>query len=400
MKKFVNVVRREICRFNYIKKLKSLRNSNKVIKVLFYVSENSKWTYQSLYEEFEKDEKFEPLVVVGVLIDVHRGRDNTRNNLEINYDFFKSRGMNVDYAYKEGNYIDLKVFNPDIIFYEQPWGLPKIYKPTNTSKYALTCYCSYAFDVVESSDHYKENFQAFLWKNFLVSEISKERYAKYDSYSKKNCVVTGYPKLDVYFELKECNDVKYWKDSEKIKIIYAPHHSFTGLKMATFKENGQLILNLAKNHPETTWIFKPHPQLKHALYQNNIMASEEIEAYFSEWEKIGNVCMTGGYFDIFKSSDMMITDCGSFLAEYLPTEKPLIRPVNPETVELNLHAQKIVEGYYNTYSNDELIKIFNQLLSGEDEKLEHIRNILAEALDFNEKSSVKILNLLKGEFND
>lgn len=47
------------------------------------------------------------------------------------------------------------------------------------------------------------------------------------------------------------------------------------------------MLDWAKCHPEFKWVFKPHPRLKNALIKNNIMSEEEVERYYSEWEKIG-----------------------------------------------------------------------------------------------------------------
>lgn len=89
-----------ICTNNYKKVIRRIKE-NKInkIRVLFYVSENSKWGYQSLYDLMVTDEKFEVIICVGVLSRVHKGRDKTRNIADENYDFFKTRGMNVKYVY-------------------------------------------------------------------------------------------------------------------------------------------------------------------------------------------------------------------------------------------------------------------------------------------------------------
>ena len=141
IRKLVNKIEYKVVNANFSKKLKEIKSLKRKIRVLFYVSENQKWAYQSLYEELEKDARFEPLVVVSLLTSVHKGYDKTRDNLEENLSFFKSRNINVEYGYKNGNYIDLKCFKPDIVFYEQSWDLPKINSPYNVSKYALTCHC-------------------------------------------------------------------------------------------------------------------------------------------------------------------------------------------------------------------------------------------------------------------
>ena len=143
LKNLINTIKYKYCTKNYKNILQKLRNEIKTrpLKVIFLVRENQKWTYKSLYEQFEKSEHFEPLVLVSILTLAHKGKDKTRNNLDENYKFFKSQGLNVDYAYKNGKYINLKEFNPDIVFYDQQWDLPTIHKPHRVSDFALTMYC-------------------------------------------------------------------------------------------------------------------------------------------------------------------------------------------------------------------------------------------------------------------
>lgn len=377
---------------NYKKVIERIKNKKDKIKVVFLIRENSKWTYQSLYEDFAKSDRFEPLVLVSLLTLVKK--DKTRNNLDENYEFFKARGMNVEYACKNGEYIDLKKFEPDIIFYDQPWELPEIHMPLAVSEFALTCYSSYSFEVVDCREDYLSDFHRFLYKFFVDSELNMNRYEGYHKGNSDNCVAIGYPKLDDY--IKASADCNIWKDKDKYKIIYAPHHSFgkSSLKLATFKQNGRFILELAKSHPETTWIFKPHPRLKYALLQNKIMTEEEVNSYINEWNKVGIVYEQGDYFDFFKTSDLMITDCCSFLGEYLPSKHPVIRLVNPKAVKINSIGELINDNYYLANNNDELEKYFNMLvIEGKDSKREGRINLINK-LFFDEPVAAKIYNYL------
>ena len=391
-----------LCQRNYKRVLKRLKRKNKY-KVIFLVSENSKWGYQSLYEELLKDEDFEPLIVVYVLSGVHKGKDKTRNNLEENYNFFKSRGMNVEYAYKNHKYIDLKNFNPDIVFYEQPWGLPNKYKPQNVSKYALTCYSDYGFEFFCNSDNYKDNFHRLLWTFFVDNELNIKRYESYKKSNSKNCKSVGYPKLDVYIDKKSITHAEFWQNEEKFKIIYAPHHSFdkNGLRLATFEKTGKYILELAKKYPETTWIFKPHPQFKYSVLNNNIMTQEEIDKYYQEWKNIGKIYEQGDYFDIFITSNLMITDCASFLGEYMPTLNPIIRIVNSKALEMNSLGRFISQSCYEIENVRDLEKIFKYLLNNKNDKKYYVRKKIQEILfNFEEKSSQRILKYIKQVVNN
>jgi len=387
-KDLINKLKYKVCTKNYSKILEQLKHKikTKPLKVVFLVRENQKWTYQSLYDEFDKSEHFEPLVLVSLLMLAHRGKDKTRNNLHENLNFFKNKGMNVDLAYKDGKYIDLKEFAPDIVFYDQQWDLPKIHKPLRVSNFALTMYCPYFYGLLENKEGYFQNFHKLLYKYFVENEILIKRYEKIKKDNSKNCISFGYPKLDNFLEAKNDEYPDIWKDKNKFKVIYAPHHSFeqNGVSLATFKDNGKFILELAKNNPQTTWILKPHPRFKYALLRNNIMTEKEIEEYYHEWEQIGTIYEKGEYGFIFKDSDLMITDCCSFLMEYLLTEKPLIRLVNSHSVKLNEIGEKIMSGYYLANNNDELKKYFYDIIEQKDFKKENRQNLKLEFCKSNE----------------
>ncbi|MCQ2739527.1 MAG: CDP-glycerol glycerophosphotransferase family protein [bacterium] len=389
--------------YNYSKVIERLRNKKTPLNVVFICCENQKWGYQDIYDIFSKDERFNPLILVSLHRAINSGHDKAQNPIEENYNFYKSRGLNVDYLYKDGKYLDLKDFEPDIVFYEQPWGLEKQYKPKAVSEYALTFYSPYSIPIFDFKPEYIQRFHRHLYKYFVDSELNVERFEGYRRGNSKNCKVVGYTKLDAYLENKEINVEKIWKNPDKFKIIYAPHHSFaiSNLHTGTFGRNGKLILDLAKKHPETTWIFKPHPRFKLDIIKNQMMSEDEINDYFSEWEKIGKVYTKGDYFDIFKTSDMMITDCCSFLGEYLPTKKPLIRITNKGAVELNKLGKEIVKGYYQVETNEELENEFIKLVENRiDDKKELRESLVKNVIDFNEKSADKIFNFITGIIYD
>ncbi len=362
------------------------------IKVVFIVRENQKWTYQSVYDLFAADERFEPVVLVSLLMLSHIGKDKTRNNLEENYNFFKSRGMTVDYLYKNGEYLDLKDFKPDIVFYDQQYDFPDFHKPEVVSEYALTCYSSYSYALMDSDDGYTNEFHAYLYRLYFEHDLNLKRYESYNRFDLSNCRVVGYPKLDVYLDNKPAK-IDIWKDKDKIKIIYAPHHSVDkrGLHLSMFVQSSKEILEFARRHPETTWVFKPHPRLKYALLRTKTMSQDKIEEYFDEWKKIGAVYEQGDYFDLFKTSDLMITDGCSFLAEYLPTKKPLIRIVNKTAVHLNNLGEKVISEYYIAENKTEFEKYFNELIVNKNDcKKEARLKLINEIIDFNESAAHKI----------
>ncbi len=380
-----------IVRRNYNNVLCNLREKAKrgeKLKVIFYTNEPQKWSYESVYREFERSPFFDPCIIVVPRYRVHIGDDKTRMSLEEQYLFYKSRNYNVEYGYIDGQYIDIKSFHPDIFFYLQLAEIPGIDNPEIISRYALTAYCPYAFQLSNYKKEYLQNFHKLLFVYYVVHDLTIKRFESYKKGNSSNCISTGYPKLDVYHNRSIC-DIQlsnYWKDPQKIKIIYAPHHSFRKVKsntfqFGTFPKNYQLILDLAKKTSDiTTWIFKPHPMLRSVIVKERIMSEEETKKYYDEWAKIGNLYDTGDYFDIFISSDIMITDCASFLAEYLPSHKPLIRLINPKCIEFDEVGQRLSKCYYNAHNNEELLSLFKSIVLNKEDYLKNQRIKLANTL--------------------
>ena len=352
---------------NYAKVLVRLKEKIKTepLNVIFLSNEPQKWTYDSLYREFEKSEYFKPLVLVYPRERTLSGKDKTLMTVDEQYQFFKNKNINVGYWYMDSKFVELKSFNPDIVFYTQLAELENIDSPVQISEYALTYYCPYGFQMADFKKNYLPTFHKLLFKYICEHNLNINRYEQYKKGNSKNCVALGYPKLDDYIINKQIDNKKYWKNPDKFKIIYAPHHTLNDriYNFGTFLENGKFILELAKKYKDTTtWVFKPHPLLKFKLIQDKLLSEYEIDKYYEKWENIGKFYDNGDYFDIFRSSDLMITDCASFLIEYLPTGKPLLRLRNSNSISLNKLGEYFTSQYYNSFNNEELETMFKELV--------------------------------------
>lgn len=180
-------------------------------------------------------------------------------------------------------------------------------------------------------------------------------------------------------------------------VIYAPHHSFDkgGLNYATFLWSGKYILEWAQKHSEIDWLFKPHPRFKTALLVNKIMTIEEIDRYYSAWDKIGKVYDDGNYFEFFKNSKCLISDCSSFLTEYLPTEQPVIHMRNKNAIPYSVLNNKIIKAYYSVWNIKELEKTLENILIENNDPRKIARQKLIEKLNLkNINASDNILDFL------
>lgn len=360
----------------YIKLISKIRkHSDEKIKVLFLVNENSKWKTQSLYDEFSKSEKFEPVIALTIADAQKRlSKKDKLQILEENYKFFNDKGMTCVYAWntKTNRAINLKNFNPQIVFYQQPWYLPKIQKPNVVSKFALTCYVPYFVPNygILNMDYF--DFHKFLFRNYVLNKDWENIYKEYagEDYG-KNIRAIGHTMLDdIYLNKDKGNDANSDKKEEKPNyVIYAPHWSIpygeneNDENYGTFLWNHKLILNYAQNHPEVNWVFKPHPTLKLALKRTGLFTDEAIENYYKEWEKIATPCYSSNYMDIFLESKVLITDCGSFLVEYFCTGKPIVHLISDKCkVVPPLTSQKIFDTFYKVRNAGEFYNSLDTLL--------------------------------------
>jgi CDP-glycerol glycerophosphotransferase (TagB/SpsB family) len=133
------------------------------------------------------------------------------------------------------------------------------------------------------------------------------------------------------------------------------------------------MLQLAEKYQEEVqFAFKPHPVLKFKLI--NLWGLEKTEEYYKRWENLSNGQIEqGDYIDLFKTSDAMIHDCGSFTAEYLYTQKPVLFQIRDEKVkdEFNSFGQLCFEKHYHAYTIEETETFIREIvINGNDPKAE------------------------------
>ncbi|MDR2738097.1 MAG: hypothetical protein LBB18_04150 [Puniceicoccales bacterium] len=362
----LNLLKKKV-KLSHQRALENLREAVKQrkIRVIFVVNEICKWHGWFLYDLFERSDNFEPLLLVS-----KRAEDEGACEYEEKLSFFKNSGLRVESVYNplDDKYANLLDFHPDIMFQEQPWQIKYVHSSAFMGQFILTCYTPYCFHMMVSPYDYLEMFHRFLWRYFVESPQHLESYKK--RFNADNCVVGGGMHMDNYFSNKKPNE-SFWKckSREKKRVIYAPHHTiFTGHLVATFRRDGQFILNLASMYPQTTWVLRPHPRFFFRVVDQKIMTRQELSDYISEWEKYGTVLESGDFGDLFRSSDCLITDCISFLADYFPTKNPVFHlRSDAQAVDFNDFGKSIIETYYQIHSNAELDRLFSRVvIDGDD----------------------------------
>ncbi len=370
---------------NYSSVIEKIKTKKK-LRIGFLVNEAEKWQYGALYEKFSNNRSFEPLVLI-------TKRTTKRNDKECFiklYNFFKNQNIEPIKAFDEktNTYIDINKFNIDLLFYQQPWELDYCQNIFHTSRQALTFYCPYAISESSFVFNQTKDFFSLLYCHFLVDKSAKKQYLDFDK-TLKNLVVVSHPKLDNIINKKTIQ-------KDKKTIIYAPHHSFSekSLNWATFLWSADTVLNLAKKYPCFSWILKPHPGCFEKLIKDTAYTKKDLDNFLLRWQKIGSIETKGSYFDLFLSSNLLITDCGSFIVEYLFTKNPCIHLLKNDLNNHSLLNQKIIKTYYSAKNEQELEYWFDEILVKNNDSLKTKRLNLIKELDIG-LSSDNILNFIK-----
>ena len=364
---------------NYIRKnqkivLQKIKNKNP-LNVIFYVYDESKWKSQSVYDFMVKDKRFNTKIVVTKNC-AQNGNPNyqTKEDVQRCYEFFKRKGMNTELGYdiQNDDFIPFELFTPDLIFYSHPWYVYKTQGPVMCSKFALTYYIPYFLPASFVWFDYDLRFHKYLYKHYVATDLMKDIYTENVKDTACKLVAVGHPIFDEYNKSE---------NYEKKYLIYAPHWTVCGdnLRFGTFEWSGKKLLEFAKQHPEFNWVFRPHPLFYKFILTSGFMPQKEIDEYFDEWRKIGQISEGGNYVDLFKQSYCMITDCGSFITEYFITGNPVIHLISDKLVP-NKITEEIDKTYYRAENQQELV--------------EQLENVLVNKNDFKKNSRLELINKL------
>jgi CDP-glycerol glycerophosphotransferase (TagB/SpsB family) len=154
------------------------------------------------------------------------------------------------------------------------------------------------------------------------------------------------------------------------------------------------MLEMAEKYRDSVQIaFKPHPLLKVKLRDK--WGEKVTEEYYRKWAELENGQVEDGEFiDLFLTSDAMILDCLSFIAEYSVTGKPaLFTEGTHSRVLLNDMGKALHSMMYHAKDNlaEEVSHFIEDVvISGQDplreQRLEFVKN---EMLPPNDRSAAE-----------
>lgn len=348
--------------------IKEKLKEKKIINIGILVCSDTSFQYHSAIREFNKDSRFKVSIFVIPLIT--KSIDWIKQTMETTYTNLSKLYKNVynTLDFKKGQVLDIS-HQIDIALFCNIYdsGVYKIHSIDYLSNFALCAYSPYGYTGLFQYDINNIILGAdtqyhFLWKIYVENNCTKNITKNNMLVHLNNVEVVGYTKMDEYNKAIQ-------KNKTRKNIIISPHHTITSwpdLKISNFIEFSDFFLELPLLYPDIDFIFRPHPLLFEVISQNLDLWHDNIEAYLAKIGKIPNMIYdtNSSYMETFNKSDALIHDCGSFLAEYLYTEKPMLFIANKakETNAFSKHGEELLKHIYSAYSKDDIINFIDEII--------------------------------------
>lgn len=371
----------EFVRLNYRRILKKKQQQEKIEIAFLFVLDNIQ-IYRKIIEYLKTNPKYS----ISIYVCPYTSRTDKimKEQMVVTYESLKKKGFAPIPTYDEqtGRWLNIKRYKrPDIVFFTNPHTLTKKKYQVSNFLNSLTFYVPYGYMIANIQQlQFNQPFHNLLFKAFYESNLHVQMALKYALNKGKNVINTGYPLCDKFLE-KEYIPTDNWKIKNKAvkRIIWAPHHSIENnskqLGYSNFKTYYQIIIDILKNYSDKIQIaFKPHPLLKSRLYLESDWGKEKTDNYYQLWDSLENGQLADGdYIDLFLTSDAMIFDSISFIAEYIYTSKPGLFMIRDESVfkkfnEFGVNAFNLL--YHSTNQNELIDFVENVVLMGKDSKKE------------------------------
>ncbi len=286
----------------------------------------------------------------------------------------------------ENSYYALDIIlslNPDYIFIQSPWDDDRpLALKVPYLMFAKILYVPYYpitlveyFKPEKDDLHFNSYVHNLTYRIYAQTELDKQYFKKYEILKARNVKVVGSSKLYKLKTLRE--SITYETPSYTFNLIWAPHHSIARrwLGFGVFHKIYKDMFAFIKRRQDIKLIYKPHPFLRRALHEHEIMYKEKYDDFVKELSYLPNVEIYegGDYFEIFKKSDTLLTDGLSFLIEYpIATMKPLIFFDSKDHQDLNQIGKLAIEYAYIIDSFEAFENTIDNLIKSKQNKVKDI----------------------------
>lgn len=371
----IDVLRKQVLSLR--KKLKS--SCHEKINLVFVCDYPEAWTScQSIYEACIADDSFHvTIVTIPVKKTIAQSGKKHETYCDVGTQaFFEDFDCQVIHGYDERSeeWLDLQTLSPDYLFFQRPYNSirPPQYHSSIVAQYTTLCYVHYAMAVlgngiweVSHPEDFIKDISLFFSESAYNQILLKDYLTKIHSNAK--CYLTGFPRFDQLTRYKnaESDCWNYARETKKYRIVWTPRW-YTNENNCHFFDYGDKLLNYMDQDAETDFVFRPHPLTFSNFVQTGEMSEKQVKEMREKYKNGSNISLdrNAQYFDLFYSSDVLITDISSIIADYFLTGKPII--YCHKTDYFNDFSRKLSEGFYWVRNWAELEETLGMLRSGND----------------------------------
>ena len=157
--------------------------------------------------------------------------------------------------------------------------------------------------------------------------------------------------------------------------MWSPHctdrRDKTPHTFSNFFEYYDFFIRCAAVHPDVEFVLRPHPELFEHMVAAGLKTREEADSFRDRFNSLpnGQVYEGGDIFELFKESDALILDSLGFLAEYLPTRKPICFLDSPRRQRLNVIGEALLSAYYQAWNIRDIETFIEEVVVGEQDRM-------------------------------
>jgi hypothetical protein len=368
--------------------------NNKIKVRLRHFTYNTWNSVKSICEAFEKDDKYDVLIIV-----------DAANQTDI--DRREAQMQEGSHSYIMETEYDVEADQPDIYIITHPYdSIQYIRVKENTKLYIAAPMMLIPYFI-----------QGLAWS--LMDEAwgeSQPDYYLFDSmvyrelfefgYKKDKLVEMGNAKYDGIFNA--CQKKVYPDDWQKLKgrqnVLWALDHGLSHSIIqddVTFDLYAQTIFQYASEHPEMGLIFRPHVTLLLELETICHWTAEDFEKLREYCRKSPNVVFdeNASYDTAIALADVILADsnCG-ITCTVLPTLKPICALYRPDHKSAQYH-EDLLNCYYAARNGAEVTAFLDMVLEGRDEMYEQ-RKLAARknVKHFDGKNGLRIKEFIEKKY--
>lgn len=369
-----------------VERLRERIARNEPIRVGFFVTMDSIFPFQPLFERMLDDSFFEPYIIVSppCSYDKEFEIENGRETWEALVERYGEKRVWRGFDWETNTYRD---YSPqlDMAGFNYPYSVvyPYFYPSYLYQKPVLMFAADYGFFM--SREHcqksvMKKFFIHSLWKYYASTPWFVETAREVMFNKAENLELTGFVRMDAY------KPAPPKKEGEPKVVIIAPHHSISdkqNFRSSNFLEYAELFQRLPEMYPQIHFIFRPHPYLLKHLVRLGTWTQEQTDDYMARLAARPNmeISLGGNHLPLFARSDGMIQDSGSFLAEYYYTGKPqcyMLKDKGKTEAQFNEFGIECLKHVYHAIREQDILDFLDHVILEGNDPLKAERDAFAK----------------------